>query len=86
MDGKTYGPYGGSLGENWESKIPLGCSVSYISGRGGGALDAISFHYQCPNGMYMWLKKVVNSALVKLVKHTFSLCLRISKCLPLSFR
>ena len=53
MDGKTYGPYGGSLGENWESKIPLGCSVSYISGRGGGALDAISFHYQCPNGMYV---------------------------------
>ena len=62
MDGKTYGPYGGSLGENWESKIPLGCSVSYISGRGASRLDAISFHYQCPNGMYKCVVTVYQTA------------------------
>ena len=49
MNGKTYGPYGPSTGEKWESKIPLECSVSYISGCVGDRLDQISFHHLCPN-------------------------------------
>ena len=44
-NGTIHGPYGGTKGENWETDIPSGCSVSYISGRAGDLLDAISFHY-----------------------------------------
>ena len=58
-NGKTYGPYGGSGGENWYSKIPLECSVSYISGCAGSRLDQISFHHLCPknqgNVYLQWL-------------------------------
>ena len=44
-DGTVYGPFGVTEGEVWESNIPSGYSVSYISGRSGDRLDAISFHY-----------------------------------------
>ena len=45
-----YGPYGGTSGTLWETDIPSGCSVQYISGRSGRYLDAISFHHNClPN-------------------------------------
>ena len=52
-DGTNYGPYGGTSGTYWETSIPSGCSVQYISGRTGLLLDAISFHYSCstPAGM-----------------------------------
>ena len=42
-DGKIYGPYGGTEGEAWESNIPS--SVSYISGRSGSRVDALTFHH-----------------------------------------
>ena len=46
-NGTIHGPYGSTGGESWETDIPSGCSVSYISGRAGDLLDAISFHYNC---------------------------------------
>ena len=50
IDGANYGPYGGTSGTYWETNIPSGCSVQYISGRSGRYLDAISFHHNClPN-------------------------------------
>ena len=49
IDGRNYGPYGRTSGKFWETDIPSGCSVQYISGRAGALLDAISFHYHnCP--------------------------------------
>ena len=48
IDGKNYGPYGKTSGTFWETDIPLGCSVQYISGHAGGLLESISFHYNCP--------------------------------------
>ena len=47
IDGTNYGPYGGTSGTFWETDIPSGCSVQYISGRAGNLLDAISFHLNC---------------------------------------
>ena len=47
IDGTNYGPYGGTSGTFWETDIPSGCSVQYISGRAGGLLNAIFFHYNC---------------------------------------
>ena len=50
IDGTNYGPYGGTSGTFWETDIPSGCSVQYISGQSGRFLDAISFHHNClPN-------------------------------------
>ena len=53
IDGTNYGSYGfygGTSGTFWETDIPSGCSVQYISGRSGVFLDAISFHHNClPN-------------------------------------
>ena len=46
-DGKIYGPYGGTEGEVWESNIPS--SVSYISGRSGQLIDALTFHHCSKN-------------------------------------
>ena len=54
-DGTIYGPYGGTEGEVWESNIPSGNSVSYISGRSGSRnspddrIIAISFHHSSKN-------------------------------------
>ena len=48
IDGTNYGPYGKTSGTFWETDIPLGCSVQYVSGQAGNLLDAISFHYNCP--------------------------------------
>ena len=48
IDGTNYGPYGQSSGTFWETDIPSGCSVQYISGHAGGLLESISFHYNCP--------------------------------------
>ena len=48
IDGSNYGPYGKTLlatGTFWETEIPSGCTVQYISGRAGALLDAISFYY-----------------------------------------
>ena len=47
IDGTNYGPYGRTSGTFWETDIPSGCSVQYISGRAGSLLDAISFHHNC---------------------------------------
>ena len=50
INGKNYGPYGGTSGTFWETDIPSGCSVQYLSGRAGYFLHAISFHHNClPN-------------------------------------
>ena len=46
-DGTNYGPYGGTSGTYWETDLPSGCIVQYISGRAGLFLDAISFHHNC---------------------------------------
>ena len=46
-DGTIYGPYGGTEGDVWEANIPS--SVSYISGRSGGLLDALTFHHCSKN-------------------------------------
>ena len=48
IDGTNYGPYGQTSGTYWETDIPSGCVVQYLSGRSGGLLDAISFHHNCP--------------------------------------
>ena len=48
-DGMVYGPFGGTEGKVWESNIPSGSSVSYISGRSGARIDAISFHHCSKN-------------------------------------
>ena len=51
-DGTIYGPYGGTEGDGWESNIPS--SVSYISGRSGSLVDAITFHHCSKNqGRYL---------------------------------
>ena len=46
-DGRNYGPYGGTSGTHWETDLPSGCIVQYISGRADILLDAISFHHNC---------------------------------------
>ena len=46
-NGTIYGPYGGTEGEVWESNIPS--SVSYISGRSGQLIDALTFHHCSKN-------------------------------------
>ena len=48
IDGKKYGRYGKSSGTFWQTDIPLGCSVQYVSGLAGSLLESISFHYNCP--------------------------------------
>ena len=54
-NGTIYGPFGGTEGEVWESNIPSGNSVSYISGRSGSRnspddrIIAISFHHSSKN-------------------------------------
>ena len=53
IDGKNYGPYGKTSGSLWETDIPLGCSVQYVSGQAGALLDAISFHYNCPSTIHL---------------------------------
>ena len=47
IDGTNYGPYGQTSGTFWETDIPSGCSVQYISGRYGWYLYLISFHHNC---------------------------------------
>ena len=48
IGGTNYGPYGETSGSLWETDIPLGCSVQYVSGLAGSLLESISFHYNCP--------------------------------------
>ena len=66
-DGTIYGPYGGTEGEVWESNIPS--SVSYISGRSGGLLDALTFHHCSKNqGTYSRVHISSDTAFLKIMK------------------
>ena len=80
INGTKYGPYGYlSLytGKLWETDIPLGCSLQYVSGKAGALLDTISFHYNCPPTDLFLLNTATTEGMNRILMRIFILLIHV---------